>query len=204
MPAVGFHTLRCTRFPHSTACTRYSAYPKEPSVACGQVPFNRFAIQNDDADQQTPGSSSRDMGSMGSVLVKDLNIPLHRQFEVQLFQNPNGATDNANDYPIRMVLSSYYFPIQVRARVPHCPSMLQCPSRHARVWRGVTRWGACCFRISPTAFLTARVTARYASELHRSRLHTHTHTPPRAARAPRTHKYPPPPLTHAHVHARTT
>ena len=38
------------------------------------------AVQNDDSDQQQPGSTSRDMGS-----------------------------DNDNDYPIRMLLSSYYF-----------------------------------------------------------------------------------------------
>jgi alpha-amylase len=30
-------------------------------------------------------------------------------FEVKLFQSPNGARNNDNDYPIRMVLSSYYW-----------------------------------------------------------------------------------------------
>lgn len=28
---------------------------------------------------------------------------------MKLFQNPNGARDNDNDYPIRLVLSSYYW-----------------------------------------------------------------------------------------------
>merc|ERR1712039_1064705 len=27
-----------------------------------------------------------------------------------LFSNPNGASDNANDYPIRLILSSFYWP----------------------------------------------------------------------------------------------
>jgi alpha-amylase len=89
----------------------YSAYPKEPDVDCGQLSMVRKAIQNDDADQQTPGSSSRDMGDDGSVLVKDRDPDKHRQFEEILFQNPYGAQDNDNDYPIRMVLSSFYFDI---------------------------------------------------------------------------------------------
>eukprot|EP00042_Codosiga_hollandica_P037252 m.291163 g.291163 ORF g.291163 m.291163 type:complete len:859 (+) comp55093_c0_seq1:63-2639(+) len=87
----------------------YSAYPKETDVDCGMVAMNRLAIQNDDADQQQPGSTSRDMGSDGTILVIDRDVDLHRQFEVQLFQNPFGVTDNDNDYPIRMVLSSFYF-----------------------------------------------------------------------------------------------
>ena len=31
------------------------------------------------------------------------------EFEVKLFEDPNGATDNENDYPIRLVLSSFYW-----------------------------------------------------------------------------------------------
>lgn len=89
----------------------YSAYPKETDVDCGQLSMVRKVIENDDSDQQTPGSSSRDMGSDGSVLVKDMNIPLHRSFEVKLFQDPYGVNDNNNDYPIRLVLSSFYFNI---------------------------------------------------------------------------------------------
>jgi alpha-amylase len=30
-------------------------------------------------------------------------------FETKLFNSPNGANDNNNDYPIRLVLSSYYW-----------------------------------------------------------------------------------------------
>lgn len=72
--------------------------------------MNRKAIQNDDADQQNPGSTSRDMGDQGTVLVIDKQIDLHRMFEEKLFTNPNGASDNSNDYPIRMVLSSFWLP----------------------------------------------------------------------------------------------
>ena len=49
------------------------------------------------------------MQSYGSVLVKDRDVAKHRAFEVQLFSAPRGSSDNKNDYPIRMVLSSYYF-----------------------------------------------------------------------------------------------
>lgn len=47
-----------------------SDYPKEMPI-CGSwiLPPTRFVIQNDDHDQQTAGSSSRDMGSAGSVLI---------------------------------------------------------------------------------------------------------------------------------------
>ena len=64
------------------------------------------------------------------------NVPLHRQFEVKLFTNPNGelfrifrpfvimfllglgAPDNDNDYPIRCLLSSYYFPQNQARGIP--------------------------------------------------------------------------------------
>lgn len=62
------------------------------------------------------------MGSEGCVLVEGCTVNDHRNFEVKLFQNPNGeicaclislsflgAYDNDNDYPLRMVLSSYYW-----------------------------------------------------------------------------------------------
>jgi alpha-amylase len=47
-----------------------SDYPKEMPI-CGSwiLPPTRFVIQNDDHDQQTSGSSSRDMGDQGSVLI---------------------------------------------------------------------------------------------------------------------------------------
>lgn len=92
-----------------------SGYPKEPNkglAGCDSPGPNatiRSVIQNDDADQQMPGSSSRDMQSQGCVLIKDCDEASHRAFEVKLFSNPNGASDNDNQYPIRVVLSSFYF-----------------------------------------------------------------------------------------------
>jgi len=86
-----------------------SGYPKEPEKGYCTISPARNAIQNDDADQQNPGSSSRDMGDQGCVLVKGCPETDHRNFEKKLFENPNGARDNANDYPIRLVLSSYYW-----------------------------------------------------------------------------------------------
>lgn len=84
-------------------------YPKEP----GNNPLisrKRVVIQNDDHDQQTPGSSSRDMGPFGCVLVKDCgSADNHRNYEVTLFQNPYQVGNNAEDWPIRFILSSYYF-----------------------------------------------------------------------------------------------
>lgn len=82
-------------------------YPKEP----GNNPISkkRVVIQNDDHDQQHPGSSSRDMGPFGCVLVKNCPANDHRNFEVKLFQSPNGVGDNDNNWPIRFILSSYYF-----------------------------------------------------------------------------------------------
>ncbi|KAJ6781656.1 hypothetical protein PWT90_01406 [Aphanocladium album] len=81
-----------------------SDYPKE-FPACGSwvIPASRFAIQNDDHDQQSPGSSSRDMADKGSVLVKDKDIAKHRQFEVQLFNRTDA------DWNIKLILSSYMF-----------------------------------------------------------------------------------------------
>jgi alpha-amylase len=49
------------------------------------------------------------MGNTGCVLIKGCSVDDHRAFEVQLFTNPNGASDNDNDFPIRMVLSSYWW-----------------------------------------------------------------------------------------------
>ena len=97
--------------------------------------MNRKAVQNDDADQQSDGSTSRDseslrvkgrgamtaacfhctviltaVGNDGCVLIKGCPVPEHRGFEVTLFANPYGSSDNDNDYPIRMVLSSFYIP----------------------------------------------------------------------------------------------
>lgn len=86
-----------------------SGYPKEPEKGYCTISPSRNAVQNDDHDQQTSGSTSRDMGSEGCVLVEGCSVDNHRNFEVKLFQNPNGVQDNNNNFPIRLVLSSYYF-----------------------------------------------------------------------------------------------
>jgi alpha-amylase len=91
-----------------------SGYPKEPEKGVddcdiGKSGLQRQVIQNDDHDQQNPGSSSRDMGNSGCVLIKGCAESEHRNFEVQLFTAPPGSRDNKNDYPIRNVLSSFYW-----------------------------------------------------------------------------------------------
>ncbi|KAG2003534.1 alpha amylase [Coprinopsis cinerea AmutBmut pab1-1] len=81
-----------------------SDYPKEMPI-CGHwiLPPSRFAIQNDDHDQQNDGSSSRDMADKGSVLIKEKNVAAHRNFEVNLFARRD------NDWHIKLILSSYMF-----------------------------------------------------------------------------------------------
>ncbi|CAI2361994.1 unnamed protein product [Moneuplotes crassus] len=81
-----------------------SDYPKEFPI-CGDwvVPAERLAVQNECHDDQNPGSSSRDMGDKGSVLIKDKDVNLHRQFEVQLFTRTDA------NWKIKLVLSSYTF-----------------------------------------------------------------------------------------------
>jgi alpha-amylase len=58
--------------------------------------FNRILIN-------TQGSSSRDMGDKGSVLIKDKDVAKHRAFEIQLFNRTDA------DWYIKLVLSSYMF-----------------------------------------------------------------------------------------------
>jgi alpha-amylase len=86
-----------------------SGYPKEPDKGCCTISQVRNAIQNDDADQQTSGSTSRDMGDQGCVLIEGCAVSVHRAFEVKLFESPNGVQDNDSDFPIRLVLSSFYW-----------------------------------------------------------------------------------------------
>lgn len=87
-----------------------SGYPKEPDNGACTISKVRNAVQNDDADQQNPGSSSRDMGDQGCVLIKDCSDSAeHRGFETKLFDQPNGANDNDNEYPIRLILSSFWW-----------------------------------------------------------------------------------------------
>jgi alpha-amylase len=82
-------------------------YPKEAGNN-QLISRHRVVIQNDDHDQQSPGSSSRDMGDDGCVLVKGCPVPQHRAFEIRLFQNPKGVVNNTEDWPIRFILSSFY------------------------------------------------------------------------------------------------
>ncbi|EAY06412.1 Alpha amylase, catalytic domain containing protein [Trichomonas vaginalis G3] len=86
----------------------WSGYPTEPWNDNGFLDIRRKVIQNDDHDQQNEGSSSRDMHDNGCVLIKGCAPDTHRYFEKKLFESPNGANNNKEDYPIRMVLSSYY------------------------------------------------------------------------------------------------
>jgi len=87
----------------------WSGYPNEPHNDAGTLSNTRKVIQNDDHDQQNDGSSSRDMHDKGCVLVKGCSPSNHRGYEVKLFESPYEVRDNDNDWPIRMVLSSYYF-----------------------------------------------------------------------------------------------
>merc|ERR1711924_262853 len=50
-----------------------------------------------------------DMQGAGCVLIQDCDENTHRGFEVELFTNPPGAQNNKDDYPIRSVLSSFYW-----------------------------------------------------------------------------------------------
>ena len=44
----------------------------------------------------------------GCILTDGCEVERHRNFEVALFEAPYDVEDNANDAPIRMVLSSFY------------------------------------------------------------------------------------------------
>lgn len=71
------------------------------------VPRKRIVIQNDDHDSQMPGFI-RDLEPNGCVLVKDCPIDEHRNYEMRLFESPYEVDNNAEDWPIRVVLSSFY------------------------------------------------------------------------------------------------
>ncbi len=74
-----------------------------PLVSC-----HRVVVQNDDHDQQNPSSSSCDMANSGCVLIKNCPpVTDHRNFEISLFTNRNGVSNNNDDWPIRFILSSY-------------------------------------------------------------------------------------------------
>ena len=67
------------------------------------IPSERFVAQLDSHDDQNPGSSSRDMGDAGSVLVREKNVGKHRNFNMDLFRRGDG------NWQIKLVLSSYTF-----------------------------------------------------------------------------------------------
>ena len=81
-------------------------YPKEPNI--NPASKLRIVIQNDDHDQQNAISSIREMAHFGCVLVKNCPENEHRNFEIKLFESPFGVSNNSEDWPIRVILSSYY------------------------------------------------------------------------------------------------
>ena len=80
-----------------------SDYPKEFPLCGWPIPSERYAIQLDCHDDQFPGSSSRDMGDTGSVLVKEKNVDRHRNFNIQMFTRTDA------NWQIKLLLSSYTF-----------------------------------------------------------------------------------------------
>ena len=70
---------------------------------CGNwiIPPARFAIQNDDHDQQNDGSSSRDMGDKGSVLIKEKDAGKHRGFPRERLQDEAVKTYPPSDFRAR-------------------------------------------------------------------------------------------------------
>jgi alpha-amylase len=80
-----------------------SDYPKEFPTCGWVIPSERFVAELDCHDDQNPGSSSRDMSDKGSVLVREKNVPKHRNFELDLFRRTDG------NWQIKLVLSSYTF-----------------------------------------------------------------------------------------------
>lgn len=80
-----------------------SDYPKEFPLCGWPIPSERYAIQLDCHDDQFPGSSSRDMGDTGSILVKEKNVDRHRNFNVQMYTRTDG------NWQIKLLLSSYTF-----------------------------------------------------------------------------------------------
>ena len=130
-------------------------YPKDPLT--NPISKIRVVIQNDDYEQQSPISKNRDMEKFGCILVKNCPENVHRNFEIKLFENPYGVENNADDWPIRFILSSYYHTYgpdgipdgfsdcsicQVNCKsctlsVPYMPAYL--PSECAYIGNGYTR-----------------------------------------------------------------
>jgi len=81
-------------------------YPSQPWQNTA-IPSNRIVIQNDDHDSQSP-DFNRDFGHRGCVLVKSCPVAEHRNYEIRLFIDPYEIRDKNNDWPIRIILSSFY------------------------------------------------------------------------------------------------
>ncbi|MGL4947877.1 MAG: alpha-amylase family glycosyl hydrolase, partial [Mycoplasma sp.] len=81
-----------------------SDYPKDFPI-CGYwaISAERTAIGLDCHDDQSPGSSTRDLGWAGSVYIKEKDAEKHRNFEVNLFRRTDAP------WKIKLVLSSYSF-----------------------------------------------------------------------------------------------
>jgi alpha-amylase len=63
-------------------------------------------IQNDDADSQFEQFRSL---ADGCVLTSsECSVTTHRNYQIKLFESPPGVKNNTNDWPIRLVLSSFY------------------------------------------------------------------------------------------------
>ena len=81
-------------------------YPREPKL--NHASRKRVVI---DHNQQFPGYSSRNMGENGCVLASKENpcSPSdYRSYQIRLFDNPFDVFNNAEEWPIRIILSSYY------------------------------------------------------------------------------------------------
>ena len=86
----------------------WSSYPKNYNIDNGRVNPKRKVIQNDDHDTQYADYRGLIESGKGCVLTEGCEPEKHRAFEVALFENPYDVADNANDAPIRMILSSFY------------------------------------------------------------------------------------------------
>ena len=95
---------RGTRAPW---CAR-GAISENYNIDNGRVNPRRKVIQNDDHDTQYADYRGLTESGRGCVLTEGCAVEKHRAFEVALFQKPYDVADNANDAPIRMVLSSFY------------------------------------------------------------------------------------------------
>ena len=87
----------------------WASYPKEYNCDKGTVDPRRKVIQNDDHDTQYADFRGLNESGKGCVLnTTGCSAKRHRGFEVDLFRNPYDVTDNRDDAPIRMILSSFY------------------------------------------------------------------------------------------------